>query len=345
MFDLKLVKWAIADMLRRGRPFDLLQQMGIMAEHFNHLKSPTNRTRAPSSPRIGNYTAFLRRKHLGLFIHMLRACGFKPKYLTQLRAKHVKEVVKKWDTQKLATRTIQTRLAAIRALFSWLGLEHELPPNRELLPPQRWRTPGVAQHDKTWVGNGWDVFEIVTWIPVTHLWIRLCLLLQKEFGLRMKEACLLRPWEADNGHELIIERGPKGGRRRGVAIETDAQCKLLHQIKAHVRVGDAVIGPIDAISWITARRRYYRMMHRTLQFTKANTGVVLHGLRAEYACALYKKRTGELPPIQGGRPVAREFDIATRKEIAARLGHNRYSVTSAYLGRMRRQRRKPATAV
>jgi site-specific recombinase XerC len=344
MLEVKYPPLAVADALYRAKPYDLIGQMGIVADHFGHLMSPTNRTRRRSSQRVGNYTAYLRRGHLASFIHALRARGYRLQYLSELRTKHVYAVVRAWDDQGLATRTLQTRLSAIRALFSWLGIAHRLPANRELLPAHRWRAPSAAKHDKTWAGNGWDVYEVASWIPETHFWIRYCLLLQKVFGLRMKEACLLRPWEADGGDVFVIEKGSKGGRRRSVPIESKEQRELLNRVKAFVPAGQALIGPQEVISWKTARRRYYRMLNRRLLITKKNTGVVPHGLRAEYACELYKQLTGEPPPVQGGKPVARKIDLRARLDIAIRLGHNRICVTSAYLGPMMRHQSRKSIA-
>jgi hypothetical protein len=41
------------------------------------------------------------------------------------------------------------------------------------------------------------------------------------------------------------------------------------------------------------------------------------------------------PLIAGGSKVAPALDLQARKEIAARLGHGRISITSVYLGRRR----------
>jgi integrase len=65
--------------------------------------------------------------------------------------------------------------------------------------------------------------------------------------------------------------------------------------------------------------------------TKKDLGVTPHGLRHQYAADKYRDSTGSPPPVNGGGAVEPELDIATRRNIAERLGHGRVQITNAYL--------------
>jgi integrase len=55
--------------------------------------------------------------------------------------------------------------------------------------------------------------------------------LQRAFGLRMKEAALLKPNMADKEHYLAVNWGTKGGRDRVVPIQNDYQRDVLMRAK------------------------------------------------------------------------------------------------------------------
>ena len=80
--------------------------------------------------------------------------------------------------------------------------------------------------------------------------VAMALQLQAAFGLRAKEAYMLRPHLADQGSILAISRGAKNGRPRTVRIETEFQRKTLDQAKALVggateSIGDPHLTPIQ----------------------------------------------------------------------------------------------------
>ena len=56
--------------------------------------------------------------------------------------------------------------------------------------------------------------------------------LQRAFGLRMKEAALLKPHVADKENYLAVNWGTKGGRDRVVPIQNDYQRDVLARAKA-----------------------------------------------------------------------------------------------------------------
>jgi integrase len=68
--------------------------------------------------------------------------------------------------------------------------------------------------------------------------------------------------------------------------------------------------------------------------TGRKLGVTAHGLRHEALIAHYQEKAGVPPPVRGGNPVSRGTDAAARLSAAKLAGHNRASVSSAYLGGM-----------
>jgi len=320
--------------LAAALPGDLIGQLKLPCEWFGALVSPANFTRNPGSPVIGNYTRFHRPRFLVCFIRELRKQGFHPQYLHRLTKKHVQVVVDAWVRQGLAIRTIQTRLSAVRMLFFWFNRGAIMLPNCKLLPKHMLRVTTYATVDKSWVSHGLDVIEVAKRLKGRDLWIGLSLRLQRIFGLRVKESSLIQPHEADLGTGLYVGWGPKGGRKRLIPIETKEERDLLNELKAFVSPGQSLISAASFETWDQARDRYDYVIGRKLKITRKQAGVVSHGLRCEYLCWVYFQITGELPPVQGGGLVPYALDIRARKEVARRAGHNRYSASSAYLGRI-----------
>lgn len=320
-------------------PGDLVGQLGLLWRHFGDYAAPDNKTRSKRSPRIGNYTKRARLRMLVLFIHELRKLGFHPLYLDNLTAAHVRVVLAEWIRRGCVVRTLQTRLAAIRMLFAWVGRSDALPSNAELLPPGHRRGTCVATRDQTWSGAGLDLALVLTWIPANLQWIRLALELMMAFGLRPREAAFLHPHEAIYENKLLIGWGPKGGRQRFVPIDTPAQRELLSRCQAHATPGESILGPRDQVTWRQGYKQFYYIMEKKLKITRKDAGATAYSLRRERFTTHYKERTGQNPPVLGGGPVPAALDRAVRQEIATLAGHNRASVSSAYLGGVLRRKK------
>ena len=322
-----------------GYPGDLKGQLGWLARGRNEFMSPTNKTRDKRSPVIGKYTQYARLSILGLFIDTLHLLGFYPQYLDNISARHVRAAVDYWDSQGCVTRTLQTRLSAIRMMFAWGGRSGALPPNKELLKPHHWRSSSVAKKDKTWIGNGLDVYEVINWVPESDTWIRFSLEFQREFGLRVKESALLKIHEADLGDYLRVNWGTKGGRSRLVPITNAKQRDLIKRCKLWCPPGQSLIGPQHKTSWRQARRRYDYVLGKILGINRKSLGIASHGLRCEFLCEQYFLFTGELAPVRGGAPIDSALDRAARQYIATLAGHNRPGVVSAYCGAVLRKKK------
>ena len=198
--------------------------------------------------------------------------------------------------------------------------------------PQAYRRRTAADHDHSWTAQGVDPDTRIAEIAAQHPEIAAILGLQQHFGLRLQEACLLRPAQDHHGDFIRIVAGTKGGRPRVVPVETDAQRQCLH--KAHaLAAGRSLIPPEHSLkSWLA---HCYHVFCR-YGLTRRQ-GLVSHGLRHQYANDQYEMRTGEASPVRGGDGIEHQQAAA---DVSARLGHARVSITRAYYGE---SRSKPAT--
>ena len=129
---------------------------------------------------------------------------------------------------------------------------------------------------------------------------------------------------------LHVRDGTKGGRPRDVPILTDEQRDLIERAKSAVMTGQFVGHAGRSVQ--QNRRRFYYVLERC-GITKAQLGVVSHGLRHERANDEYERLTGTPSTVRGGTGVPRDVNAEARLKVARLLGHNRTRVTSCYLGK------------
>lgn len=110
--------------------------------------------------------------------------------------------------------------------------------------------------------------------------------LQRAFGLRMREAALLKPHQADQGAYLAVNWGTKGGRDRVIPIQTDYQREVLQRVKTHVTRKTHSLIPADYSfkQW----KNYYYYVCRENGISRKN-GITSHGLRHERLNEIYSK--------------------------------------------------------
>jgi site-specific recombinase XerD len=154
------------------------------------------------------------------------------------------------------------------------------------------------------------------------------------FGLRIKEAALLDVRkalvEANTSGWITINAGTKGGRKRNVPVIHAYQFQTLRETS--VLQGSARSVMQSDIDWKTFLNEELRKARRIL---KAHNIKCYHELRAAYACRRYNEITGHPAPVINGRVEDIVLDRSARKKITNELGHNRLSVTTAYIGSMR----------
>jgi hypothetical protein len=144
----------------------------------------------------------------------------------------------------------------------------------------------------------------------------------------------LQPHEDDKGNHLAVTRGPKGGRPREINYADfgdDGFKQALEDVKKVLSPGEHAAWKGRVRDLKQARERFYYVL-RQLGLTKKGLGVTAHGLRCEFANRMYEFLTGEDSPIRGGASTDWSKVLPHRRTLTRALGHNRVSVTSAYLG-------------
>ncbi len=239
-----------------------------------------------------------------------------------LKEKHVLKLVNHWKGERISVGTIKNRLSQIRWWARTMNIAQRIPSNKELKIGSRSYIPESSKAIQ--VSN-----EILSKIPDGYL--KFSIRLQQEFGLRREESIKFIVSYADKGsHISLKDTWCKGKRARTIPVITEAQRRLLNEIKSFSK-GGSLIPPND---------KYVKQLHRYIHYTtKEKIGINnLHGLRHDYAQQRYLTITGNNPPFLGGKPQSemtkpeRLIDTNARLTISNELGHGRVQITSTYLG-------------
>ncbi len=261
----------------------------------------------------------------------LRKMGFKFTTVYGLRGKHIEYLVKHWEQSGLSASSLQLNISTFRTFANWLG-KQGMVRRLEFYVESRDRAlrQYAATESKSWSGQGINVMEKIETLRNDDTRIADVLLLQLHFGLRSKEALLLRPHVADQGDTLLVVKGTKGGRNRYVPIETPEQRQLLDHIKSYTQLKESLV-PTNTL-YKNYHAHYYYVLKKN-GISRAN-GIVAHGLRHQYLNALYKKVTGHHTPLEGGQlpRLNAALDSYGRQIVAEQAGHGRETISAAYVG-------------
>lgn len=279
---------------------------------------------------ISNGTRAERARNIKLAFRQLREDGFKIEDPRNFSTKHIEHLVARWDRENLSAGTIQLRLSAMRGFATWIGKPGLVRAPESYLPKERVRRSYSATKDKSWSTNGVaaaaKIKEIEARDPHVAMQLKLC----AAFGLRRKEAVMMKPNRADHGNYLAVSEGTKGGRDRIVPIVTDEQRAVLNEARAMAKTIDGTVSKPR----LTLRQSLDRISNtvRVFGISKKDLGVTIHGLRSEYANDRYESISGVPAPLRGGHVDDRETDRAARLQVSEELGHAREDITNAYLG-------------
>jgi integrase len=262
-------------------------------------------------------------------------------------------MVQVWIREGLSAGTIRNYVSYLRTFAAWIGKPDMVQVAVDFVE-ERVRIPAreqVARSDLSWEAHGVNAAEMIAKVTAFDPFVGAQLALELHFGLRGKEARFFRPHEAVIDREqariadaqefpestqfVRLREGTKGGRPRDVAVRTDAQRRLLEQLKGLVRPGEFVGRQHHTPD--QAKHRYYWMLRRA-RITKKDVNVTAHGLRHGYANDLYEDKTGAPSPVRGGT-IRPELDDRARLAVARSLGHGRKRVAGYYIGAV--QRREP----
>ncbi len=273
--------------------------------------------------RDGSYgTQAQRERQLTLMANQLHELGFRRLEAHNLRPKHVEALVKHWLETEVAAGTMKNRMAALR----WWAAKV----NKQNVVARSNDHYGLPRRQYVNGANRAKELDTEKLEKITDPFVRMSLILQREFGLRREEAIKIRPKLADQGHVLWLKPSwTKGGRERVIPIRNQHQRKALEQAKALA----------GANSLIPGQKTYKQQMNRYEgQCVRAGLSN-MHGLRHAYAQRRFEELTGFKSPLAGGPNRSelshdqRALDKKARAEISNELGHNREQITTVYLGR------------
>lgn len=306
---------------------------GILAEH-NHRHGARDKT-------VSHLTKQQRGARLHRCFGELRQLGYHLADPRNLGERHVQALVTTWLQAGQSAATIQVKLSHLRVFAEWVGKPGMVKHAPAYAPdPARVKRTYAAQRDTSWSAKSVDPIGVILRVRAIDPYVADQLLAEFAFGLRVKEAVMLRPWRADMGDALLVSGGTKGGRPRAVPVRNEQQRRVLDYLKQQVKHKNLSLAD-PRLDLRQALTRYYSVM-RAADITRKALGVTSHGLRKEFANTLYREITGTLSPIQSGHPIDRLIDRDARLQIVEHLGHSRESIGSAYIGAvLRPDRRSP----
>lgn len=263
----------------------------------------------------------------------LRQLGYRLDDVRSFRGVHMQALARHWEVKGYSPSTIQGRISIFRLFAGWIGKQGMIEASwKYVASPASVARTTINRIDKSWSSRGVDAQRKIAEVRALDGRVGMALELQLAFGLRAKEAYMLRPHQADQGTVLAVTRGAKNGRPRTLRIDTPYQRDVLDRAKGLVSSPVEAIGD-PAMSLAQVKNHYYRVL-RQAGVTRRD-GITSHGLRHQAANDQYDRLTGQRSPVRGGgRPHDPDADHAARIEIAENLGHSREDVTTHYLGRV-----------
>jgi len=300
---------------------------------LNSVLKAHNKAAASGGKAVSYATQDARREILEQGFKELRSLGFKLPDVHGFKERHMKALGHSWEAKELSSSTIQNRISIFRVFAEWIGKVGMIRSSECYVQnPKSVERHLVTMTDKTWSGQQKSLSEKLTMIQALDKHVAIQLELQRAFGLRMKEAALLKPHMADKENYLAVNWGTKGGRDRVVPIQNDYQREVLMRAKSLMTNQTASMIPpkFNFKQW----KNHYYYVCRESGVDRKN-GITSHGLRHERLNEIYYELTGRLSPIKT-EAINIKNDIAhkvAQQEIAEIAGHSRHSISRAYIGK------------
>lgn len=337
------------EMERYGFPARLRRELADLLERHNHEPSNGRRTGKPVSFK----TEYRRFVNLCAALSDLRDAGFRKESVAGIRERDVYTLVGYWKGRGESVGTIDNKLSYLRTLAGWMGKGGMIGESKKYFAdPGEYKRKTIAEEDKTWSGNGVDVFEVLERVGRENKVIAMQMELQVAFGMRVEESFLYQPvrglQEALDRAAIHLSRGTKGGRGRDVGLEDVVQLDVLERAAALAVSKDGSMIPRE-YSLEQWRNRYYYVMRKLGVQREGGMEVTSHGLRHEYLNGVFERITGKPSPVKGGGGYDREVTEMAMRVVVERAGHWSKHKSQAYLGGVMRalseEKRKGRIAV
>lgn len=270
------------------------------------------------------------------FFSDLFSLGFKIESIYNLKEKHLLAVFNLLEEKKQAPSTIQNKISVMRTFCGWIGKNGMVRASTKYVKSANSVTRCmVAKEDKSWEGKGIDILAVLPVIESEDRNVALYLELCWAFGLRMREAIMLRPAVSKEGSFVWLREGTKGDRARVIPIENEVQKKVLERA---IVMADGKSGKLGVRGKTVKQkiRRFYTVMEKC-GITLRDNDISAHGLRHQYMQKSFKLLVGIEAPVRGGDLSAVDKDelhLATQK-LMERAGHTRVTIGSSYYGSRR----------
>lgn len=271
--------------------------------------------------------------------HDLHDLRFKILYPTAFSTKHFIALCRYWEAQGLQPASVLQKVSKLTVFLSWVNKEQmvkDIAPNRRFLNPEKYKRQTATTRDKSW-NEDTDFSEVFEKVSKSDKHVARQLKLSCLFGLRVKEAMRFKPFiDYDQDAQVIhVHRGTKGGHKRTIKITTNEQREYLeHLLTVMVdKYGSMTPRMADQAKWL---KHYYYVTSKCGLSKKSNTNT--HALRHAYAQSRYEIEAGVPAPIkqkESGIDIPEINPIADRivqLMISQELGHQRESITTAYIG-------------
>ena len=270
--------------------------------------------------------------------HDLHNLGYRLTLPTHIRQKHVKALTRYWESREdLKPSSVIQKVSILRTFLGWMGKQgvmEFMTPADMFASPERMKRDYVSREDKSW-DTKTDPMQLIEAVRQKNKFVADQLMLSYLFGLRAKETWLFRPRKDYIPKENIIHvrRGTKGGRPRTVPISSEAQIAFLKELVSRTHhVEDSMTPRTTPVkAW---KSTYYRIT-RLFGISRAE-GLTPHGLRHGYAHKVYQELSGHPAAVRDLTSSKAVLDMIedriARLIVSENLGHNRESISSAYIG-------------
>ena len=272
--------------------------------------------------RDGSYSTQANRAYmLSQAANQLHELGYRNLKSRNLKEKHIRALVKQWQSDELTTATIKNRMSVVRWWAEKVNQSNVVPTNDNLGIQNRTYCQNI---DKS------KSLDLENLENIQDPYVKQSLKLQAAFGLRREESIKIIPSMADKGDRLWLKASwTKGSKEREIPIETKWQRTVFDEAKR--------IAP--KIALIQPGRTYVQQL-RVYEKQTVKAGFRKnHGLRHRYAQELYRRLTGRQAPVREGKKVTemsqemKKIHNSARLLISLRLGHERMPIVNLYIGK------------
>lgn len=301
---------------------------GIINEH---IKTRNGNQQATS---IG--TQIKRRSTLFNGFQILRDLGYKIGNPRNFSRKHIEVLCQYWEEKRYSASTIQNNISTFKIYCEWIGRNEIINASKDCVKNHASVTRTyAAQYDKSPSAFGIEIGNKINEALSIDSHVGMQMKAVHAFGLRKKEAIMFRPFLAEKDHELLINRGTKGNRKRTLKIETAEQKQILAELKQFIRDQGLGIGiSLGNPDYTLAQNinRYSYVMNK-IGLTKSQLGTTMHGVRASFANSSLERR-GVVPTVRGGSGIAATKELTQKAymDTAEDMGHSRINIIAAYAG-------------